>query len=135
MSRSKGRTTPCTPAEAGIRRQQAREFLNVADLVLTERAPRAEAHVAAALAVLGAIAATDAICGLRLGSWSRGQDHNQAVTLLETVDLEDPTLPKKLRQVLSSKDAVHYSPRLVSTAEARRLLGLARSLVDAADRL
>lgn len=134
MSRSKGRTTPCTPAEARGRRQQAREFLNVADMVLTERATGAEAHVAAALAVLGAIAAADAICGLRLGSWSRGQDHGQAVALLGTVDLEDLTLPKKLRQVLSSKDAVH-SPRLVSTADAGKLLGLARSLMDAADRL
>jgi len=118
VSRGKGRTTPCTPAEARGRRKQAREFLNVADMVLTERATGAEAHVAAALAVVGAIAAADAICGLQLGSWSRGQDHSQAVALLETVDLEDLTLPKKLRQVLSSKDAVHYSPRLVSTAEA-----------------
>lgn len=61
MSRGKGRTTLCTPAEARGRRQQAREFLNVADMVLTERATGAEAHVAAALAVPGAIAAADAI--------------------------------------------------------------------------
>jgi hypothetical protein len=61
------------------------------------------------LAVLAAIAATDAICGLQLGRYSRGQDHDNAVALLETVDLPDHTLPTKLRRVLGSKDNVHYS--------------------------
>jgi hypothetical protein len=36
-------------------------------MVLSEPATQAETHVAAALAVLAAIAATDAICGLQLG--------------------------------------------------------------------
>lgn len=135
MNRGAARTTPCTPADARGRRQQAREFLNVAEMVLTERATGTEAHVAAALAVLAAIAAADAICGLRLGSWSRGQHHGEAAALLETVDLQDPTLPRKFRRVLSSKDAVHYSPRLVSTTDAKTLVRLARSLVEASDRL
>jgi hypothetical protein len=34
-------------------------------------------HVAAPLAVLAAMAATVAICGLRLGRYSRGQDHDK----------------------------------------------------------
>ena len=62
--RARGRVTPCTPAQARGRREQARAFLDVADLVLVEPAARTETHVAAALAVLAAIAATDAICGL-----------------------------------------------------------------------
>lgn len=74
--RQSGRIVTCAPAECRSRRDQARAFLEVAELVLTE--DRREAHVAAALAVLAGIAATDAICGLSLGKWSRGQDHNQA---------------------------------------------------------
>ena len=88
-SRGASRLTACTPAQARARRNQARAFLDVADMVLTEPAARTQTHVAAALAVLAAIAAADAICGLRLGRYSRGQDHDQAVTLLQTVDLDD----------------------------------------------
>lgn len=68
--------------------------------------------MAAALAVLGAIAAADAICGLRLGWWSRGQDHGQAAALLETVDLKDSTLAKKFRQVLSVSLPERHSSHL-----------------------
>jgi hypothetical protein len=48
--RRSGRIVPCTTAECRSRRDQARTFLQVAQLVLTE--DRREAHVAAALAVL-----------------------------------------------------------------------------------
>ena len=134
-ARGSSRSTDCTPAEARVRRDQAQAFIDVAEMVLSEPATQTEAHVAAALAVLAAIAATDAICGLTLGHYSRGQDHTQAVALLETVDLADHTLPTKLRRVLASKDTVHYSPRLVSTSDARGLVRQARALVKAAERL
>ena len=122
MSRPRGKITECTPAEARDRRDQARAFIDVAEMVLTESASRHEAQVAAALAVLSAIAAADAICGLTLHRYSRGQDHAQAVKLLEKVSLDDTTLPAKLRRVLASKDAVHYSPQLVTARDARNLL-------------
>ena len=96
---------------------------------------RYEAQVAAALAVLAAIAAADAVCGLKLHRYSRGQDHAQAVALLETVDVDDSSLPAKLRRILASKDSVHYSPHLVSDSAARSLVRQAQALVVAADRL
>ena len=133
--RGSSRSTDCTPAEARARREQAQAFLNVAENLLSEPATQPETHVAAALAVLAAIAATDAICGLQLGHYSRGQDHNQAAALLETVDLPDHTLPAKLRRVLASKDTVHYSPRLISKTDTQTLVRQARALVDAAERL
>ena len=68
----------------------------------------AHSHVA----VLAAKAATDGICGLRLGRYSRSQDHDTAAGLLDTVDLPDHTLPTKPRSILVSKDNVHCSPRL-----------------------
>jgi hypothetical protein len=133
--RGSSRATDCTPAEARARREQAQAFIDVAEMVLSEPATQSETHVAAALAVLGAIAATDAICGLQLGHYSRGQDHNQAAALLETVALPDRTLPTKLRRVLAYKDNVHYSPRLISKADAQVLVRQARALVEAAERL
>jgi len=135
MSRPTGKITECTPAEARDRRDQARAFIDVAEMGLTESASRHEAHVAAALAVLAAIAAADAICGLTLRRYSRGQDHAQAAKLLEKVSLDDTTLPAKLRRVLASKDAVHYSPQLVTARDARNLLRQAQALVVAAERL
>lgn len=129
------RTTPCTPEQAKARLAQARAFIDVADLVLDEPSTRPETHVAAALAVLAAIAASDAICGLRLGRYARGQDHAQAVALLESVDLPGPSVAAKLRRVLAAKDNAHYSPVLMSRADAQALVATARVIVDAASRL
>ena len=134
-ARPAGRTTACTPAQARTRREQARAFLDVADLVLLDPAGQHEAHVAAALAVLAAIAAADAICGLSLGQYSRGADHDQAVALLSTVANLDPSLPSKLRRVLAAKDNAHYSPRLVSPTDASTLVRQAQALVETAERL
>jgi hypothetical protein len=110
--RHSGRVVACSPTECRARREQARAFLEVAKLVLTE--DRREAHVAAALAVLAGIAAADAICGFSLRKWSRGQDHRQAVNLLSDVALQDTTLPIKLSRLLAEKDAAHYSSALIT---------------------
>ncbi len=129
--RHRGRVVTCTPAECRTRRDQARAFLEVADLVLTE--DRREAHVAAALAVLAGIAAADAVCGLSLGKWSRGQDHHQAVDLLAEVALRDDTLPSKLRRLLADKDAAHYSSTLITLDKARAMVRQAAALLAEAD--
>jgi hypothetical protein len=129
--RRSGRVVTCTPAECRGRRDQARAFLEVAELVLTE--DRREAHVAAALAVLGGIAAADAICGLSLGKWSRGQDHSQAVDLLDEVALRDTTLPTKLRRLLADKDAAHYSSTLITVEKAKTMVRHAAALLAEAD--
>ncbi|MGL4174762.1 MAG: hypothetical protein ACRCSN_01695 [Dermatophilaceae bacterium] len=131
--RASGRVVTCTPAECRARRDQARAFLDVAELVLTEE--RREAHVAAALAVLAGIAAADAICGLKLKKWSRGQGHAQAVSLLEDVALRDPTLPAKFRRLLADKDAAHYSSSLITVEKARAMVRQAAALLAEADML
>ena len=117
----------------GPRRDEARTFLDVAGLVLTE--DRREAHVAAALAVLAGVAAADAICGLSLGKWSRGQDHAQSASLLGEVALQDPTLPTKLRRLLADKDAAHYSSSLLTVDKANAMVRQATALLAEADRL
>lgn len=109
----------------------ARVFLEVAELVLTE--DRREAHVAAALAVLAGVAAADAICGLSVGRWSRGQDHRQAVDLLGEVRLRDRSLPAKLGRLLADKDAAHYSPSLITIDKAKTMVRSAAALLAEAD--
>lgn len=131
--RHSGRVVVCTPAECRARRDQARAFLDVAELVLTE--DRREAHLAGALAVLAGIAATDAISGLSLGKWSRGQDHALAVTVLGDVALRDTTLPIKLRRLLADKDAAHYSSTLVTVEKAKTMVRHAAALLAEADAL
>lgn len=101
----------------------------------SQRPPGNSPPVAAALAILAAIAGGDAICGLQLSRYSRGQDHDSAAALLKTVDLPDHTLATTLRRVPASKDNVHDSPRLISKTDARALVRQARALVDAAERL
>lgn len=95
---------------------------------------RRKAPVAAALAVLAGIAAADAICGLGLGKWSRGQDHNQAVDLLRDVALRETTLPTKLGRLLAEKDAAHYSSTLITVPKARTMVRQATALLAEADR-
>ena len=129
--RNSGRIVLCTPADCRVRRDQARAFIEVAELVLTEG--RREAHVAAALAVLGGIAAADAVCGFALGQWSRGQDHTQAVALLGDVTLRDATLPTKLRRLLADKDAAHHSPNLITVEKAKAMVRQAAALLTEAD--
>jgi hypothetical protein len=124
------RTRDCSPSEARARADQARAFVDVADLVLGESSQ--ESHVAAALAVLAGIAAGDAICGAKLGRYYRGQDHGQAAQLLRTVDLPGKDPARLLARLLAAKDSVHYSPTMVSPAEAKRLVRLARAIVEAA---
>lgn len=129
--RRSGRVVTCTPAECRTRRDQARRFLEVAELVLTE--DRREAHVAAALAVLAGIAAADAICGLSLGKWSRGPDHRQAAELLDEVAVRDSSLPTKFRRLLADKDAAHYSPSLITIDKATTMVRRAAALLAEAD--
>lgn len=84
---------------------------------------------------MAGIAAADAICGLALRKWSRGQDHGLAVELLSDVALHDSTLPTKLRRLLRDKDNAHYSPALISVEKARTMVRQARALMAEADRL
>lgn len=87
MSRTstKGRVRQCGPAEARKRLADAEQYLEVADLVATEAEFPPSATVAAGLAVLAAIAASDAACCSALGQSSRSDTHADAGALLKTV--------------------------------------------------
>jgi hypothetical protein len=126
------RTSDCTPAQARSRLQQAEAFVMTADLVLDDDTNTATPGVAAALAVLAGIAASDAACCARLGNRPRGQDHAAAATLLRTVVPHGEAMAKDLARLLAAKDESHYGLTLVDRAKARRLVGYARRLIDLA---
>lgn len=94
-----------------------------------------QTRVAAALAVSAGIPAADAICGLSLGQWSRGQDHAQAVNVLVEVALRDTRLPIKLRRLLADIDAAHYSLTLITVEKAKTMVRQAAALLAEADAL
>lgn len=126
------RTADCTPAQGRARLQQAEAFVMAADLVLSDDTDTATPSVAAALAVLAGIAASDAACCALLRKRPRGQDHSEAVKLLATVDPHGKEMAKDLSRLLASKDESHYGVTLVDRTKARRLVGYARRLVERA---
>lgn len=68
--------------------RQAQAFLEVAQMVATEKDTSDDEyfnHVAAGVAVLAVIAASDALCCHFLRERSRGQSHREAIDVLATV--------------------------------------------------
>lgn len=106
--RNSGHTQRCSDADASSRLRHARKFLEVAELVAGEGDDIDYASQAAALAVLAGIAASDAACCKALGRRSRGQDHREAVALLEQVTPGGTQAASSLRRLLNLKDEAHY---------------------------
>jgi hypothetical protein len=129
MARMSGRTRPCTRREAQVRLRQAEQYVDAADLVLDDGE---FSGVAAALAVLAGIAASDAACCARLGEHHRGQDHKAAVALVETVEPGGRILGKDLKRLLDRKDDAHYGLMSVSSSEERDMVEWARRMLEQA---
>lgn len=117
-----------TGGDVRVRAATARKYQEVGEMVLGE-APD-ERQVAGGLA---AIAASDAICGARLGRCAIGQDHAQAESLIATVQPDGRELAKKLARVLAEKSNAHYGTTYLSGAETLSMIRNSRALVDALD--
>jgi hypothetical protein len=126
------RTQQCDRRDARIRLEHARSFLDVADLVGTDRDELATPSVSSALAVLSAIAASDAVCCAVLSQRVRGQDHQQSVALLRTVTPDGPDMARDLERLLAIKDDAHYGLLDISSQRATSALRQARRLLAAA---
>ncbi len=126
-----GRTAACGPVEARVRQDQAKKFLEVAQLVSGEaETDPAYGSVSAALAVLAGIAAADAACCAALGRRSRGQDHKQAVALLREVVPDGDQAAGQLDRLLDLKDSAHYGVIHLSGPDLRSALRRAEALVS-----
>lgn len=126
------RAASCTAADARTRLRTARACLEVADLVLGERERDEYLNVAAGLAVLAGIAASDAICCARLRSRHRGDDHRSAADLLRTATPDGASLARTLLRLLDLKDEAHYGVLVVAPRKARDAVRWAGLLVDRA---
>lgn len=129
----KPRTDTCGPAEARVRMDQALAFLEVAELVGDQDDDLATPNVAASLAVLAGIAASDAVCCAALGTRSRSQDHRQALDLLRQVAAIGEAMARDLGRLLSVKDDAHYGVLHVSGQRVAAALRQARRVVYAAE--
>ena len=134
MARSRIRTQPCDRSNALTRLAQAESFLLACELVVDDDGDEATPSVAAALAVLAGIAASDAACCARVGLRARGQSHAEAVEVLGTVEPHGSDMAKDLQRLLNRKDDSHYGLTFVSSAEASRMVGWAKRLLALARR-
>jgi hypothetical protein len=130
---AKTRTQSCSPQQAQKRLQDARKFLEVAEMVDDEPAP-ISSGVSASLAVLAGIAASDAACCSALGIRSRGQDHNEAADVLERVAGSADAVVA-LRRLLSLKSDAQYGLISVSATRRNTALRQARKLVKFAEQV
>lgn len=132
MARRAARRRAATAADARMRFESAQAFLEVADLVLTDDEGAALPGVAAGLAVLAGIAASDAICARRLGEIHRGDDHGAASDLLATATADGRELARTFRRLIDLKDEAHYGITLLSRQRARNAVRWASTLVERA---
>jgi hypothetical protein len=108
------------------RLKKARQFLDAAILIDDEMS-----DAAVTLLVNAGIAAADVICGVRLGKYSVGENHNQAVALLGQAE---PGMEKHLRSLLNVKSKVAYTHQSATSAERNKSRRAAEALVEAARR-
>lgn len=104
-------------------------FLEIAELVLDEKDRIEMPGVAAGIAVLAGIAASDALCGRRLGEIHRGDDHRSASALLEQATPDGKKLAATFLRLIDIKDEAHYGLILVTPRRARDAVRWATQLV------
>lgn len=126
------RTRPAGLPEAKSRLRAGRAYLEVADLVLDEHDRKAFLNVAAGLAVLAGVAASDAICACRLGRIHRGDDHRGASELLRQATPDGDRLAATFLRLIDVKAAAHYGVMVVAGSRARDTVGWSRRLVERA---
>lgn len=133
-ARPKTRTQPCDRNHALSRLAQAESSLFTAELVIGDDSGDATPSVAASLAVLAGVAASDAACCARLRVRSRGQAHAEAVELLGAVEPHGSEMAKDLQRLLNRKDDSQYGLTFVAAADASRMVGWAKRLLGLARR-
>lgn len=116
-------------ARAG-RMRKAQQFADAASILLEfaeEADELADAYVT--LCVHAGIAAADVICIRRLGRYATGQDHGEAIQLLERADGESA---KHLRSLLGMKTKAGHSYLSPSSSERLRAGRAMNALLESA---
>jgi hypothetical protein len=127
------RIRTCGANEAKQRMARAREFLEVAELIVDEKDQDASfvyASSAASLAVLAGIAASDAASCKALQERSRSDNHRDAEQLLAQITPGGKKAAGDLRELLNLKDKAQYGFLAMSVPEVRKVMRRASQLVD-----
>jgi hypothetical protein len=122
-----GRTRRCDEAIRAGRISKAREFYEAAVLI-EDATPNASVD----LFIDAGIAAADVICCLRLNLHATGDNHHEAVLLLQKAE---PAVAKYLRTLLNLKSKVAYTHQPVTAGEQKRAGRAAEKLVETAVRM
>jgi hypothetical protein len=123
----------CSDEDARNRLRHAHKFAEVAALTASEVESFEYASVAASLAVLAGIAASDAACCKALGMRARGQDHREAAVLLANVEPGGKRAAASLARLLSLKDEAHYGLFDIGGSDLKAALRQAVVLVEFAE--
>jgi len=110
------RTRPVSAVQTRAYANKAAEYAEAAasELVATR-------YIAAtSLAIHAAINAADAVCGARLGQRAAGEDHDQALILLQTTGPDGAKLLKDLRRILPLKTKTEYEPDDIAPGVAEK---------------
>jgi len=132
VSPRRGRTRSCDQADARTRFSLAQKFIEVAGIVEGEADPDFWS-VAASLAVLAGIAAADAASCKALGRRSRGEDHHDAETLLESIVPDGGEAAVALRRLIDLKDKAQYGIIHVSRADLKTAMKQAARVLEFAE--
>lgn len=111
-----------------MRRDEAASYLEVAQM-LVESASHADWKAAGANAVLGGIAASDAICGAVLGYHHIGDDHGAARRLLDEACAPDSRPGVHLKRLTDEKTHFQYSSSRVTQEKTRALVTALERLI------
>lgn len=131
MARRSSRTRPCRPGDAVQRYDQAKAFADLAGIdPESDDGPTRSAAVSNA--VLAGIAAADSICCRRLGRHAAGDDHQQAIALVEEAGDVGRKARRHLETLLSIKHKAQYEEVDPTITEARRAIRAMRSILELA---
>lgn len=108
---------------------KAKQFLQVADDARELADELTVTDAAVTLYVHAGIAAADAICAKALGKYSRGENHQQAIQLLSTVNKD---ASNQLKTLLTMKTRAGYGYSPAGSQELLRAERAARALVETA---
>lgn len=128
-----GRTRTCNESITAGRLRKAEQFLSAAETIrefADDEYEIGDAYVT--LCVHAAIAAADVICCAALGMHAIGEDHDEALALLQKVHPDGPDLAKCLATLLGMKTRAGYSALTINSADRKRAQRQTERLVRAA---
>ena len=123
------RTVPADRSVRQGRLAKAKQFLRVTDEARELADGDGVADAAVTLYVHAGIAAADALCAGALGKHAKGQDHDEAIALLDTVD---PSAAKALSVLLAMKTRAGYGHDPLSDTDLTRAERAAHRLTELA---